>query len=134
MSKALVLMTISNFSGFFSRNHFLEMSFTFQWEEFVCQLGRLHFQMWWGEGMGFDWYSKKNHKIMGRQGRGAVLAQLFHYGKPYLLSLKRGIKQCSFSMWVFLSLDTHESQGSRGRRRRPTLNLESWNSWLFSKK
>ena len=91
-------------------------------------VGKASFSNVVGEGMGFDWYIKKNHKIKGRQGREAVLSQLFHYGKPYLLSLKRGIKQCSFSMWVFLSLDTHESQGSRGRRRRPTLNLESWNS------
>ena len=27
-----LLMTVSNFGGFFSRNHFLEGSFTFQWE------------------------------------------------------------------------------------------------------
>ena len=35
-----VLMTVSNFSGFFSRNHFLEGGFTFQWG--------VVFQFWWG--------------------------------------------------------------------------------------
>ena len=31
MIETNVLMTVTDFSGFFSRNHFLEGSFTFQW-------------------------------------------------------------------------------------------------------
>ena len=32
MTETQVLMTVSDFSGVFSRNHFLEESFTFQWD------------------------------------------------------------------------------------------------------
>ena len=37
MIETQVLMTVSDFSGFFSRNHFLEGGFTFQWG--VCFSG-----------------------------------------------------------------------------------------------
>ena len=51
-----VLMTVSDCSGIFSRNHFLETGFTFQWEGgggFVSQMGWLHFL----KGGGAPWGS-----------------------------------------------------------------------------
>ena len=57
MIETQVLMTVSNFSGFFSRNHSLKGGFTFQvggcfsvWE--------LHFQVEWG-AMVWRGFSKK---------------------------------------------------------------------------
>ena len=41
MSETQVLMTVSNFFGFFSRNYFLEGGFTFQW-------GGIWFSVEWG--------------------------------------------------------------------------------------
>ena len=46
MIETQVSMTASNFSGFFSRNYFLEGGFTFQWgrgEGFVFQMGGTSF-------------------------------------------------------------------------------------------
>ena len=61
MIETQVLMTVSDFSRFFSRNHFLEERFTFQWE--VCFFRwRMGFIFKWGgggapcpmRGIGFD--------------------------------------------------------------------------------
>ena len=41
MSETQVLMTVSNFGGFFSRNYFLDGGFTFQW-------GGIWFSVEWG--------------------------------------------------------------------------------------
>ena len=43
MIETQVLMTVSDFSGFFSRNHFLEGGFTFHWGEFDFQMGEASF-------------------------------------------------------------------------------------------
>ena len=52
MSEIQVLMTVFDFSGVNSRNHFLEGGFTFQWEGVVFQLGGASFlsggASWWG--------------------------------------------------------------------------------------
>ena len=50
MIETQVLMTVSDFLGFFSRNHFVERGFTFQWEDlffrrvasFLSVCGRCH--------------------------------------------------------------------------------------------
>ena len=42
MSETQVLMTVSNFRGFFSRNHFLRGGFTFQWGNFIFKWGAPH--------------------------------------------------------------------------------------------
>ena len=42
MIETQVLMTVSDFLKIFSRNHFLEGGFTFQWE-FVSQMGGASF-------------------------------------------------------------------------------------------
>ena len=46
MVETQVLMAVPDFSGFFSRDYFLEGSFVFQWEEFLFLLrgvGGIHF-------------------------------------------------------------------------------------------
>ena len=43
MIETEALMTVSDFLGFFSRNHFLEGGFTFQWVVGVFQLGGASF-------------------------------------------------------------------------------------------
>lgn len=40
MIETQVAMTVSDFSGYFSRNHFLEAGLTFQWEGVVFQFLR----------------------------------------------------------------------------------------------
>ena len=63
-------MIVSDFSGFFSRNHFLKGDFTFQWGGGVFQLGGFIFK--WGGGVQWGalilmWGggSKKNHRMSG---------------------------------------------------------------------
>ena len=43
MIETEALMIVSDFLGFFSRNHFLEGGFTFHWEVGVFQLGGASF-------------------------------------------------------------------------------------------
>ena len=52
MSETKVLMTVSDFSGFFSRNHFLEEGFIFQWRGGgICSVGGLNFYVAGGGGV-----------------------------------------------------------------------------------
>ena len=68
MIETQVLMTVSDFLRFFSRNHFLEGGFPFQWgvisqlgASFLCAEGRGGGRM---RGIGFDGgFLKKNQKI-----------------------------------------------------------------------
>ena len=71
MSETQVLMTVSNFFVLFSRNHFLEGSFTFQWGN--APLGH---QLWWGVFK----------KIMGWEV--PFLCPPSHYGKLWSWKIK----------------------------------------------
>ena len=70
MIQAQVLMTVSDFWGIFSRNHFLEGGFTFQWGEVVSQMGGFIVK-WgglWGASILMMGVSKKNCRIGGGGG------------------------------------------------------------------
>ena len=59
MIETQILMTVSDFSGFFSRNHFLEGGLTFQWGVCLSVRGRTSFLSGRGGwalhgGIGFD--------------------------------------------------------------------------------
>ena len=78
MSETQLLMTESDFFGFFSRNHFLEGAFTFQLEGgfifksvFVGRGGApWEHQLWWG-GVGVKKIMETSHAP--------------HYRKPYIV-------------------------------------------------
>ena len=73
MIETQVLMTIPDFFGFFSRNHFLEGGFTFQWKGGCFSVGGFIFMCGgeggWGcpmRGIGFDGgFLKKNNRMEG---------------------------------------------------------------------
>ena len=74
MIETQALMTIPDFFGFFSRNHFLEGGFTFQWKGGCFSVSwELHFYVQEGgggcpmRGIGFDeGFLKKNHRMEGQ--------------------------------------------------------------------
>ena len=84
MCETQVLMPYSNFSDLFSRNHFLECGFIFQWRVVIFQLGesfnftlgaaqgRGH-RFWWGQGL------KKKKKWDGRGHHPAMWPTIFVY-------------------------------------------------------
>ena len=80
-----VLMTVSNFSGIFSRNHFLEGGFTFQWGG--------------GGGTHFDWGFKRKLQDGGGTPHAPPLP---HYGKPwaYIQHLQCSAKFLIFNYYV----------------------------------
>ena len=68
MSETKVLMTVSDFSGFFSRNHFLEEGFIFQWRGGgIFSVGGLNFYVVGGGGVSWG---------------GGVETPIPPYGKP----------------------------------------------------
>ena len=74
MSETQVIMAVSDLSGFFSRNHFQEGSFTFQWGGFVFQFRVLHFSARVG-GMGVSVLMegfRKNCRMGGEGGHSHV--------------------------------------------------------------
>ena len=62
MIETQVLMAVSDFSGIFSRKHFLEVGFTFQWQVYFLRWGA-SFLSWgcpWGASVLMGEFSKKN--------------------------------------------------------------------------
>ena len=79
MSETKVLMTVSDFSGFFSRNHFLEEGFIFQWRGGgIFSVGGLNFYVG-GRGCFMGGASV----LMGR----GVETPIPPYGKPWTVQL-----------------------------------------------
>ena len=81
ISATQVLMTVSNYYYFFSSNHFLERSFTFQWGVSFLR-GRAPQVPTGGEREGINFDGGISKKIMRW---GAILPCPPYYGKPWVI-------------------------------------------------
>ena len=93
-SKTQVLMTVSDFSAFCSRNHFLEGGFFFQWGEVVFQLGVSFIFKWSATPRGWHrfWWEKFSKKVVGSAGTP-------YYGKSCMWRSIISLSKIANQMW-----------------------------------
>ena len=105
MIKTQVLMAVSDFSGIFSRKHFLEVGFTFQWQVYFLRWGA-SFLSWgcpWGASVLMGEFSKKNCRGGGGThhaphcGKRCPLIQVAQGDSNYWLC--QGLRNNQYSFW-----------------------------------